>query len=72
MVLIFGYFSNCAGDDASLDIVPVTGTLQFISNVQQQLITLSVVPDDVPEVAEVMECSCPWGYSLRIRNTMLY
>ena len=48
---------GCIGDDASLDIVPVSGSLQFISNVRQQLITLSVKADDIPEVAEVQKQS---------------
>ena len=43
----------CAGEDPSPDIVPVSGTLQFISNVRQQQITLLINGDDVPEVAEV-------------------
>ena len=35
------------------DILPVSGTLQFVSNATQQDIVLSVLPDDIPEVAEV-------------------
>jgi len=35
------------------DILPVSGTLQFVSNVVEQDIELSVLPDDIPEVAEV-------------------
>ena len=44
----------CAGDDVLLDIGPVTGTLQFISGVTQQQFNLLVVPDDVPEITEVL------------------
>ena len=39
-----------------MDIVPVSGTLQFISNVRQQQIILSVIADDIPEITEV----CKW------------
>ena len=35
------------------DILPVSGILQFVSNVAEQVIELSVLPDDIPEVAEV-------------------
>ena len=35
------------------DILPVSGTLQFVSNMTQQDIVLSVLPDNIPEVAEV-------------------
>lgn len=45
----------CVGDDPSLDIVPVSGTLQFISNVRQQEIDLLVKADDIPEVEEVFQ-----------------
>ena len=43
------------GDDPSQDIVPVSGSLQFISNVRQQEITLTVNADDIPEVTEVQK-----------------
>ena len=36
-----------------LDIQPVTDTIQFVSNMRQQSIVLTVLPDDVPEVEEV-------------------
>ena len=35
------------------DILPVSSTLQFVTNMTQQDIVLSVLPDDIPEVAEV-------------------
>lgn len=39
--------------DASSDILPVTGTLQFITAATQQSFILSVLPDTVPELDEV-------------------
>ena len=47
------YVPATAGDDPVLDIVPVSGTLQYISGVTQQSITLSINPDIIPEIAEV-------------------
>ena len=46
--------SECIGDDPTLDIVPVSGTLQYISSVRQQSIILTVNADDIPEVEEVL------------------
>lgn len=45
----------CIGDEPSQDIVPVSGSLQFISNIRQQQIILSINADDIPEVAEVQK-----------------
>lgn len=45
--------SRISGSPAMADILPVSGTLQFVSNVVEQDIELSVLPDDIPEVAEV-------------------
>lgn len=47
------YLDMYIGEDPSPDIVPVSGSLQFISNVTQRQITLSINADDIPEVAEV-------------------
>lgn len=41
------------GGDPSDDILPTAGSLQFITNNRQQTITLTILPDDLPEVDEV-------------------
>ena len=41
------------GSPVSNDVIPVSGTLQFVSNSRQQSIRLSVLPDQTPELAEV-------------------
>lgn len=43
---------SCTGD-ASTDVLPVSGTLQFITAATQQSFVLSILPDTIPEVAEV-------------------
>ena len=52
-VYIIYTFICCVGSSAMLDIQPVTDTIQFVSNMRQQSIVLTVLPDDVPEVEEV-------------------
>ena len=42
-----------SGSPVSSDVLPVSGTLQFVTNVRQQTIQLSVLPDELPEVTEV-------------------
>ncbi len=42
------------GGSVSEDLVPSSGTLQFVSNNRQQIIRISVLPDSVPERDEVM------------------
>ncbi len=44
----------CLGD-GSADISPVSGDLQFITGSTQQSFLLSVLPDTVPELDEVIE-----------------
>ena len=46
--------TSSAGDDPTLDIAPRTGSLQFVSNVNQQQIVLSILPDNIPEIIEVV------------------
>ena len=46
-------FLPSQGGDPSEDILPTSGSLQFITNGRQQTITLTVLPDDLPEVDEV-------------------
>ena len=46
-------FLPSQGGDPSEDILPTSGSLQFITNARQQTITLTVLPDDLPEVDEV-------------------
>lgn len=41
------------GGDPSADIRPTFGSLQFITNARRQTISLTVLPDDLPEVDEV-------------------
>ncbi len=41
------------GSAVSDDVLPVSGTLAFVSNSRQQTIRLSVLPDTVPERTEV-------------------
>ena len=55
-----------AGDDPSQDIVPVSGSLQFISNVRQQEIALTVNADDIPEVTEVQKSTLSVCYNAQI------
>lgn len=47
------YIFVISGSSAMADILPVSSTLQFVTNMTQQDIVLSVLPDDIPEVAEV-------------------
>ena len=49
------YIFVISGSSAMADILPVSSTLQFVTNVTQQDIVLSVLPDDIPEVAEVSQ-----------------
>ena len=42
------------GGDPSADIRPTSGSLQFITNARRQTISLTILPDDFPEVDEVM------------------
>ena len=42
------------GGDPSADIRPTFGSLQFITNARRQTISLTVLPDDLPEVDEVL------------------
>lgn len=44
--------------DPSDDILPTAGSLQFITNNRQQTITLTILPDDLPEVDEVYSFNC--------------
>lgn len=53
VVEVFWNVTSLDGSDASSDVLPVTGRLQFVSNVRQQTIRLSVLPDDEPERTEV-------------------
>ncbi len=41
------------GSAVSEDVLPVSGTLAFVSNSRQQTIRLSILPDTVPERTEV-------------------
>ena len=41
------------GGDASADVNPTSGTLQFLTGVRELPLTLNVLADDVPEEAEV-------------------
>ena len=47
------YLSIYPGGDPSADIRPTSGSLQFITNARRQTISLTVLPDDLPEVDEV-------------------
>lgn len=46
--------SRVDGGSVSEDVVPSSGTLQFVSNSRQQTIRLSVLPDNIPERDEVI------------------
>ena len=46
--------SLSTGGDPSADIRPTSGSLQFITNARRQTISLTILPDDLPEVDEVM------------------
>jgi len=46
--------ANQDGSSAANDVLPVSNTLQFVSNSFQQTIRLSVLPDDIPELTEVI------------------
>ena len=47
------HHSTSVGGDPSDDILPNSGSLQFITNARQQTITLTILPDNLPEVDEV-------------------
>ena len=49
--------THTVGGDPSADILPVSGSLQFITNARRQTISLTILPDDLPEVDEVCMCS---------------
>ena len=42
------------GGDPSADIRPTSGSLQFITNARRQTISLTILPDDLPEIDEVI------------------
>jgi G-protein coupled receptor 98 len=43
------------GNDASADITPTSGTLQFLTGATEHTLELNLLADDVPEEAEVIE-----------------
>ncbi len=45
---------HLSGSDASLDIAPLSGTALFVSGSTEQSIVLSVLPDTIPEITEVI------------------
>ena len=52
--LLAQLFLPCsAGGDVSGDVFPISGTLQFLTGVSQQTLTLSILADDIPEETEV-------------------
>ena len=48
------YDAPCStGGDVSGDLLSTSGTLQFLTGVSQQTLTLSILADDIPEETEV-------------------
>ena len=44
---------TCAGEQLDSDISPTSGSIYFVSNEASRPITVSILPDDVPEGTEV-------------------
>ena len=43
----------CIGSPVAGDVQPTSGSLQFITGLTSRSITISILPDDVPEITEV-------------------
>ena len=53
------YDAPCStGGDVSGDLLSTSGTLQFLTGVSQQTLTLSILADDIPEETEVSIRMC--------------
>lgn len=57
---------HCAGNDASLDVLPVANSLQFVTNATEQSFVLTILPDDIPELDEVSTCARGEGHDIMI------
>lgn len=47
------YVILCSGSPVAADIQPTSGNIQFVTGLISRSITLTVLPDDIPEITEV-------------------